>query len=243
MRLFDQEGASPLGWPFLQRELRRIQQDTPTRILISGSADTGLMGIVASALPEAAEAQIVLAERCETTISQNRLFARHLQREVEFHLGDVRELDCAPVDAVIAHTFLVYFDDAGQRDVMRAWARCLKPGGVVLMSNRLAPEHLPPRTRVDDAVVAERLPVIRERAQAVGWGPADLDALSEVAREFWAMPQSRPITERQMRDNLAQAGLEVVSLEYDDGAAIGPMSRRHATSGYRRAEIMARKPV
>ena len=241
MRLFDQGGACPPGADFLAREFQRLRRGA--RVLISGSADTGLMAMVAAALPDDARARILLAERCETPLEQNRRFARQLNREVEFHLGDIRDLQCAPVDAIFAHSFLVYFDAEAQRAVVAKWAELLLPGGVLLLSNRLAPEHLPPRERVPVETNAARLPGILDGARASGWNAAECEALSDVARRFWSLPASHAITEQQMRAHIAQAGLELTALNYDaTDLPTGPASRRNVSSGYRRAEIVARKP-
>lgn len=241
MRLLDQDGASPAGWPFLTRELRRLPRGVDTRILLSGSADTGLAAIVASALgPD--EATLVLTDRCETPLQQGLLFARHLRRAIETHRCDIRALDCAPVDTVIAHSFLINFAPEEQFRVVGRWAHLLKPGGVVLMSNRLAPEDRPPRQRTEDARIEARVPVVRARALELGFAESELDGIEAVARAFWRLPSAAPITESQMRDNLRHAGLELESLTYDDAAPVGPMTRRHEVGGHRRAEIVARKP-
>jgi hypothetical protein len=241
MRLFDQDGASPPGSAFIGRELQRLRKGA--RVLISGSADTGLMAMVDAALPDDGRARLVLAERCETPLTQNRQFARLLGREVEFHLGDILALRCAPVDAILAHSFLVHFDAVAQRAVIAKWAELLLPGGVLLLSNRLAPAHRPPRERVPVEANAARLPGILDRARAAGWSATECETLATLARQFWNLPASHTITEHQLRSDLAQAGLEVLALDFDDDAApTGPASRRNVASGYRRAEIVARKP-
>lgn len=241
MRLFDQDGQSPAGWRFFVRELARLPRGPSTRVLISGGADTGLTAIVATALPRH-DATIVFADRCDTTVQQNLLFARHLRRPIEAHLVDARALDCEPVDAVVAHSFLITFDPEDRRRIVANWARLLKPGGVVLMSNRVAPDDSPPPRRDPDAVVAERLPVLLERARSSGILGTGLEDLEATARAFWNLPSHAGITETHLREILTDAGLEIVSLAFDHAAAAGPMTRRHDLISHPRAEIVARKP-
>lgn len=242
IRLFDLGGATPAGWPFFRRELQALATDRPLRVLLSGAADTGLASIVAAALPPE-RALIVLTDRCETPIAQNRQFAQALGRPIECHVGDVRALACDPVDAVLAHSFLVFFDPEERQRVVDAWARVLAPGGRLLMSNRLVARGAAVRPPPDTAAALARLPALREKAAAAGWNPVDCDLLAEAAGRFWTRSLLAPLTESGLRDLLSNAGLELVALDYDDSETpTGPMSRRHRTRERARAEIVARKP-
>ena len=247
LRLFDQGGASPQGWNFLQRELRRIPDDAPRRVLISGSADTGLMAVVASAFAERAAVRVALAERCETTLQQNLLFARHLGREVELHRGDVRQLACDPVDAVIGHSFLNYFEDEQLPELAVAWMRVLKPGGVILLSNRLAqapsPVDTPAVTPEPPATSAGRLGALREHATAYDWHGRELERLETAAIDFWRIPPRRIVTEQTARQALTRAGFEQIRIDYPGTREGDQGSRPRGKSSHPRAEIVARKPL
>jgi SAM-dependent methyltransferase len=242
IRLLDMDGASPAGWSFLQRELRKLAHREPPRILISGGADTGLMAVVASALDgNRIQPEIVFIDRCETTVAQNRLFARHRNLDVQFHVGDVRSLDCGPVDAVVAHSFLVFFDDDGRRDVVKTWSRLLKPGGVLLMSNRLAREADASRQVSTTTTTDTRLSNLRQKALAAGWDSRDLETLIELARRFWSI-ENRKLADAELRTCLLEAGLDLETLAYDhEDLPTGP--RGHLHPKRQRAEIVARKPV
>lgn len=243
LRLLDLEGAIPAGWPFLQRELRALAgRDGHLRVLVSGAADTGLPAVVASALPADDTATLVLTDRCETTLAQNRLFARHLGRSFETHRCDAREIACDPVDAVVAHSFLIFFPPAMQAEVLAAWARVLKPGGLLLMSNRLARAPGERRAERDPSGVPARLDTLRERAPSLGWVGEDLDALLEVARQFWTRPPMQVLTEDGLRGMLDAAGFDLLRIDYDEGdAPTGPLSQTHAGPRRGRAEIVARR--
>jgi len=242
IRLFDLGGATPAGWPFFRRELQALPADRPLRVLLSGAADTGLASIVAAALPPE-RALIVLTDRCETPIAQNQRFAQALGRPLECHVGDVRALACDPVDAVLAHSFLVFFEPQARQQVVDAWARALRPGGRLLMSNRLVAGGAAVRPPPDTDAAIARLPALRERAAAAGWNATECDLLAEAAARFWTRSLLAPLTETALRGLLSGAGLELLALEYDDSEApTGPMSRRHRSRERARAEIVARKP-
>lgn len=250
MRLFDQGGGSPQGWGFLKRHLQDLRGDR-RRVLISGSADTGLMAIILSTFVDPASLRIVLADRCETTLQQNLLFARHLGHEVEVHPGDIRSLTCESVDAIVGHSFLNYFDDVQRPELMASWMRALRPGGVLLLSNRLSRSaaHAPPdptdAATTQDASEAQsrRLAALRSSAASHGWSEHDCDRLVDAALAFWAIPSRKPVLEEAVRLALTRAGFDQIRIDFPpaDGACPGP--RPLGRSRGPRAEILARRPA
>lgn len=244
IRLFDQQGASPSGWCHLWAGLRELGGARPLRVMISGCADTGLLAIVASAFPDPAEVEIVLVERCETTVRQNQLYARHLRRAIALHACDIREVQCAPVDAVIGHSFLGYFPDQERTALAAAWRRLLKPGGVLLLSNRLTQaEPAPTMPPVQGPVPEARLAALRDRAAAHQWSGRDLDTLEAAARNFWSIPPRPKVAEQSVRRALEDAGFTHIRIEYpgaEDSPFLGP---RAGNSTLPRAHISAMRPA
>lgn len=245
IRLFSLDAAVPAGWPFFHRQLQALAEGNPApRVLISGGADTGLMAIVASAyagtgvMPE-----VIFTDRCATTVEQNRLYAKHLGLNASFLVGDIRSLDCPPVDAVVAHSFLIFFDEESRRQVVANWGRLLKPGGVLLMSNRLGLKP-PEEARERDAVDHEpRLAVLRKNALAGGWRATEVDLLVELARSMWNEPEKKHFTAEHLQVCLEAAGLCLETLDYDASSqASGPRALRRGGTSRPRAEIVARKP-
>lgn len=241
IRLLELDGAPPAGAGFFRHELERLPG--APRILISGAADSGLVALVAAGLGTRMDtATLVVADRCATPLEQNRRFAAARGLRVELRQGDVRALDCAPVDAVVAHTFLPFFAAAVQAEVVQTWARLLKPGGRLLMSNRLATERGLPPPRPDAAVTAARLERLRQGASAAGWEGSELAVLLELAEEFWNDASRHRLAEAELREILQAAGLELETLAYEDVVLpTGPLG--HLAAGRRRADIVARKPV
>jgi SAM-dependent methyltransferase len=239
LRLVESGGALPAGRAFFHAKLRSLASDA--RVLISGGADTGLLALAASAFHGRTDPPtFVFSDRCETTVMQNRLLAGSLGLRVELKLADIRELDCEPVDAVLAHSFLIYFDADGQDAVARNWSRLLKPGGRLLMSNRLVAnqaEH--PRER-DPADIESKLQALDKRLSILDWPTDDRATLKSLAGQLWSVPKRGPLSERRLRDCLARAGLLIESLAATEADAQGPVG--YFSRNLSRWQIVARKP-
>src|SRR5690606_6725054 len=79
VRVLETGGALRAGGACFQRELERIYKNGGRRILICGAADTGLLAIVVRVMRGVGcEKCIVLVDRCQTALEQNRLYARYL---------------------------------------------------------------------------------------------------------------------------------------------------------------------
>ncbi|MGB0499394.1 MAG: N-succinylarginine dihydrolase, partial [Rubricella sp.] len=80
VRAVESGGAAPLGEPFLSDWIGRSAQGGRARVLLSGSADTGLMGIALRACAaHRLTPEIVIADQCETPLAQARRFAVHAE--------------------------------------------------------------------------------------------------------------------------------------------------------------------
>lgn len=240
LRLVESGGALPAGQAFFHAQLRTLGADA--RVLISGGADTGLLTLAASAFDDRNDLPtFVFADRCETTVMQNRLLARSLGLRLDARAADIREFDCAPVDAVLAHSFLIFFDADGQDAVVRNWSRLLKPGGRLLMSNRLS-DHDAERSRERDPVdIGIKLRALDAKLSTLDWPAADRDALRSLATELWSAPKRGPLSRHGLLDQLARAGLELESLESTEADGQGPVG--FFSRATRRSQIVARKPV
>ena len=142
VRLLSLDGALPGASAFFIEEIARRITGGARRILISGSADTGLLAVVAQAIRRAGQlAQIVIVDRCKTPLQQCRDYADRLGLPVEFHECDVRELQIDPVDVVIAHSFLLFFPEPDRQQVIDSWARVTQEGATVLLFSPISPDE------------------------------------------------------------------------------------------------------
>ncbi len=130
VRLLVGQGRLPAGEAFFQKELGEIGRQGGRRILVSGGADSGLLTIVLKACRTAGfEPDIIFADRCATACALNARMALHAQATVQVVKGDICELEIAPVDAVVAHSFLHFFGGQKRQAVLDTWYRNCKLGG------------------------------------------------------------------------------------------------------------------
>lgn len=246
VRLLLGEGRLPAGESFFQRELARIVGPRRLRVLISGGADSGLSALVLRASRAmGVEPELVFADRCLTACEINARFAQSVGARMQIVEGDVCDLNIEPVDVVIAHSFLPFFEGLKRQQVIDAWYRSLCAGGRVLASNVLRASEADWITKKSPEALQEQAQKLFERAVDSGYGMALAQEMVKVAEQFWRLSPSRPpgLTEKNLRHGLETAGFISVEINYSDaGVNEGPMAMvRTKLDGKARAEIMALK--
>lgn len=241
VRQIETGGALPAGRSFFGKALRDLAQGGRIRILLSGSADTGLAAMVVKELrPHGIEPQIVLADRCLTTLEQNRLFARHAALDLQTVQMDAADLRIAPVDAIIVHSFLGFFAPSARQAVVDMWARNLAPQGRVLISNRLSTGQTTPRPAADPVDLARRKAEIAANAAAQGFPPSRAAAIAEAAERLWQIRIGNPqLGEAELLGLLTKAGLAVERMEKDpSGMTVSPIIMQTDARRRDRAEMV-----
>lgn len=246
VRLLGSDGALPNSSDFFIRELVRLVRTGAQRVLFSGAADTGLLALGVLAAREAGvPLQFVVADRCETPLMQNRIYAQEQGLEVEFHRGDITALACEPADVLIGHSFLLFFPEPERQRVIDTWARLVKPGGHVLMFGHVVEHDHDVMMQFDENSIEERVRKLCEAALGAGWREDERGELQAALRRFWldwrAFQPSPSVTARNLRLGFAKAGFEVLQLEplgaSRDNGPIGVGSSLSAN----RAELVARR--
>lgn len=246
VRWLELNRALPAGQAFFERELAGLAGAGKRRVLISGGADTGVTALVAAAYRLAGvEPEIVFVDQCASTIAQNSLFAAHLGLKIECIQTDIRKLDCPAVDAIVAHSFLLFFEGQMRQQVIAAWARNLRPNGVLLMSNSLAQDEGDWISIKNQEEILRRKNTLELAAKNAGFESSAAIEIAETAARFWQSSPSRPpaITAANLRTSLEQAGFCVQSILSANVAPVsGPMAMvRASTTTRARAEIIACK--
>jgi SAM-dependent methyltransferase len=110
-----------------------------SRVLISGSADCGILAHVSAAYAAAGAAlHITCVDRCGTPIAMNQWYASSCGVPIDAHQVDVVDFTPKqPFDLVCTHGFLGWFAPAARREIVATWHRVLRPGGVVLTASGL----------------------------------------------------------------------------------------------------------
>ena len=147
--------------------------------------------------------------------------------------GDVLEYSVKePFDVVCAHNLLGRFDSDSRRTLVARWHSLLRPGGVVVTTQRVEP-HLAPESAqaADERAQRLRARVIAAATQA-SWSAPDANALAEAAYEGWRRRADghRIRSTRELTDVLEAEGFEV--LRIDEGGGTAERSRDHGTPVY-----------
>jgi len=245
VRLLRQNGALPSGADFFLREIRTEASADRKRVLISGAADTGVPALILTAFEQAdVFPELVIIDQCRTPILQNRTLFDSLRLKAEIRCGDICDLQCEPVDVVVAHSFLHFFPEPARSEVSRAWLRLLKPGGLLLLSNSVCPSESVGPPAKPPGLIEEQIPALVAAAVQAGMAEAEAAEFGALSGEFlrknrWQRPY---ITEQNLIRNLIAAGFHIEQFKVVTAGNKAP-SRAFATSTLtpQRVEVVARK--
>lgn len=242
VRLIETGGALPAGQEFFGKALRDLARNNRVRVLISGAADTGLAALVLQQLrPHGIEPEMVLVDRCLTTLEQNRLFSRHAGFKLQtFHM-DAADLDIPPVDGVVVHSFLGFCPPETRNRIVEMWARNLAPHGKILISSRLSDDEGTPHPGPDPEALAQRKARLMEGAVEFGYPSTRAASIADAAEALWRYRHANThLGEAELLRLLAKAGLGVVQLDRDaSGNNVSPMIMDSFARKKVRAELIA----
>jgi SAM-dependent methyltransferase len=116
---------------------RLAREQRFTRVLISGSADCGILAHVVAAYAAAGvPLAVTLVDRCRTPLGINEWYAALQGVPIEVHQAEIGDFEpAAPFDVVCTHGFLGWFEPAARQQIVATWRRLLRPGGVVLTAS------------------------------------------------------------------------------------------------------------
>lgn len=248
LRQFEARGALPLGLDFFRRELgalaARLGQDR-LRILISGAADTGQAAMLIEALrPAGIVPEFVAVDLCATPLMQQRLFLGMAGLRAEFHQADAVTVDVAPVDAIVSHSFIGFVPVPRRQALIANWARLLRPGGRLLVTERMAPRIGLQPGWPDPEERAARRAALAARLAAEDLAEGDRQGMLAAADRLWDLTgQRHRMGLPEFRAALEAAGLTLLSLaENAEAGSVSPIAARAAAVGRPRHEAVAEKP-
>ena len=111
------------------------------RVLVSGSADYSMSAHALCAYrAEGAALELEVIDLCETPIALTRWYAERVGAPVTGYASDILGFESArPYDVVVTNSFLGYFDLPSRTRLFERWARLLRPGGKLIITNRIRP--------------------------------------------------------------------------------------------------------
>lgn len=232
---------------FLLPELRAAVAGGARRILVSGTADAGMLARVAVCLPDAPTLDITVLDCCATPLALCRQYADLAGFRIRTVQADILDYrDPEGFDLICTHSFLTFFDEAARRRLVRRWHGLLRPGGAVLTAQRVRPGETEALTRYPAAEVA----ALQDRAERLSRECGDALAVdaAQARHSAWlyaAHHQTHLIASAaQLRAPFDSAGfrLEHFAPPPDDV----PVSDIPGAPGNRQAarwRILARKPA
>lgn len=217
MRLLALHAALPGASQFFIDQIADRLSQGAKRILVSGTADTGLLEIIVQAMAQAGRsAEVVIADRCKTPLEQCRQYAQRLGLPVELHRTDIRSLQVAPVDIVIAHSFLLFFPEPDRQQVIETWARLTRPGATVLLFNPLSPDEHSHPMRLDRSGIPQRATTLAAAALDLGWDASQREEIQAAASQFWLsspdLAAEPHITAANLKKGFEAAGFDVAQV-------------------------------
>ena len=125
---------------FLTRTFDGLALNHP-RVLVSGSADYAMLAHLWHAYASR-PLDVTVVDLCPTALYLNEWYAGRLGfRLSTVHSDALEHMTDRPYDLICTHNFVGRFDAAARRRLLARWAMLLRPGGVIVTTQRIRPNH------------------------------------------------------------------------------------------------------
>ena len=220
VRLLSGHATQLAGSDFFNREFQQLAlHEHPLRVLISGGADTALTISVVNACRLAqVDANFIFIDRCATPCEQNKRLASIAAVDMEVICADILDIDIEPVDVVVSHNFLPFFDAAGRLKVIESWRRSCQKLGTLLISNTLVATESDWLLPLDMDAVVQRSRKLYNSSIASGQPDGVVMAIELAAQALWKSQSfvSPAMTQTNIVSALAAGGFQVESIHQRD---------------------------
>lgn len=228
---------------FLVRSFEPLARDHG-RVLVSGTADYGMLAHLHHAYG-GAPLDATVVDLCATPLLLNRWYAQRAGRVVQTIQSDVLSYTTnEPFDLIATHNFLGRFDDAARARLVATWHRLLRPGGVVVTTQRVRPHASASFSRYTPEEAAALAARANEAAVHAGMPAPAAAELAQAVREFALTKNSRVIrSPAQITAVFEACGFTVDVVDEGGGAVERHGDRPSSTAGLDtfRMRLRARK--
>jgi hypothetical protein len=155
-RIMGSVGGVEADGPALLPLIRSIDSAPDTRRwLLAGSADSGLLAMVAAGLARPETAEFTLIDRCPTPLAVCQAYAETAQLKLTTRLAELMAFEHhQQSDVVIAHSALAFIPPDRQRDVLAHLRGGLRQSGYFVLCTRWGSLTPDPRAREERVLKA-----------------------------------------------------------------------------------------
>lgn len=247
VRLIETNGALPAGEAFFRREVKACSRGGKVHAMISGGADTGVMALAAEgASKDGLDIRITAVDRCRTPLEQMRLYGAANGVEVDIHAISLEQIPAGlDVDIILGHTILTQIPVERHLEAFQAWAGALRPGGRLVMSQRLATHDETSYQRWTPEMVTIRRQELLTKLDALETPclTAPKETILDEAERFWTRKHiGATVFEEKIREHADATNLRVVQMEpIADASTVSPYSFTKLVTQRMRYEIVFEK--
>ena len=178
------------------------------RVMVSGSADYGLMSIVVEAFQqEGAVPDITVVDRCETALRLCQWYAERFGIRINTILSDLTSFHGnRSYDLVCAHSLLSRVPVEDHARIAAVWSGMLRSGGILMMANNLYSGMTTDKVNVDPNQIPSYLERVAKAAAECPYHAAlpPPEELARMARDYAAQMNANVIGSRQQLIDLLQ---------------------------------------
>jgi SAM-dependent methyltransferase len=213
--------------------------------LVSATADYSMLAHLKHAYAEANRPlDATVIDRCDTSLLLNRWYADRYDVPLTTKCGDVlRYVTDRPFDLICSHNFLGRFDRDPRRQLISRWHALLRPGGIVVTTQRIRPGSREQRASYRDDEARELSLRVTAIARTHSGLSVDPDELGLAVYEYAIRKGGYVIrSDREITDVFTEQGFDV-DLAEGGGLAEQDRDRPSSTAGKDtyRLRIVARK--
>jgi SAM-dependent methyltransferase len=219
---------------FLIRSFRECARSGRSRVLVSATADYSMLAHLHHAYAlEGEPLQPTVIDRCETSLLLNRWYAERSGMPLATDRADVLAYEAArSFDMICTHNFMARFDDDARRRLVSRWHALLRPGGLVITTQRIRPNsqgRLAFYTEDEARELAERVTGVARTHQSVSVDPEEL---GRVVYEYAKRKGGYVIrTGKELTDLFVEQGFDVRLADEGGGLAERERDRPSSTAG------------
>jgi hypothetical protein len=133
MRLFGNLPAVAKDHAFMLSAIGEAIEAGAKRVMVSGSADHGVLAYVIAAFNDAGvHPDITVIDQCATPLKVCAAYAHDLGHTIKTQACDALTYSGGPFDLIVAHNFLNFFSPEERVELVRNWSTLLAENGRVI---------------------------------------------------------------------------------------------------------------